>query len=320
MSKYSHVVTLPLVALSLALLFSLYLLAACSTGAGSLTQAIPNAVNIATPDTAVGDMTTPEAGTSGTATTASGQGSIVVDYKGIHFSADSSLAESIRPEVRPAIPALEGEPIWYAGPEHIRFTFANPRLLPGRLQMGINLAAEAQLLIYPVAELAEIDPWVQTQIETLQSLLAERGPVPVGDLPLLPNTNASQVFHAQAQYLDAGTVQGLRFITQHAQEVRPVNNQELFYTFQGLAGDGAYYVAAFFPVATAALPDKIEVEDWEAFSVSFATYLSETTAVLDQLPPAEFTPDLTLLDAVVTSLRMEPDSDSASSTQTPAGG
>jgi hypothetical protein len=34
----------------------------------------------------------------------------------------------------------------------------------------------------------------------------------------------------------------------------------------------------------------------------------ETTAVLNQLSPAEFTPDLTLLDAVVTSLLVEPDS------------
>lgn len=249
---------------------------------------------------------------------AGGQGPIVVDYEGIHFIADSSLAESIRPEVVPANPAVEGEPIWYAGPEHIRFTFANPHLLEGRTRMGINLEPEAQILIYPLAELVEIDPWVQTQIETLQSLLAERGPVPEGGLPLLPNTNASQAFHAQAQYLDTGTVQGLRFISQHAQEVRPVNNQELFYTFQGLTSDGAYYVAVFFPVTTAVLPDKIEVEDWEAFSASFATYLAETTAVLEKLPPAEFNPDLTLLDAVVISLRVE--ADRPLSTETPAGG
>jgi hypothetical protein len=41
---------------------------------------------------------------------------------------------------------------------------------------------------------------------------------------------------------------------------------------------------------------------------NYDTYLSETTTVLDQLLPTEFTPDLILLDAVVTSLRVEPDS------------
>ena len=82
-------------------------------------------------------------------------------------------------------------------------------------------------------------------------------------------------------------------------------SQELFYTFQGFTNDGSYYVAAFFPLTTAALPDKIEVEDWDAFHANYDTYLSETTAVLDQLHAKEFTPDLTILDAVITSLRVE---------------
>jgi hypothetical protein len=51
------------------------------------------------------------------------------------------------------------------------------------------------------------------------------------------------------------------------------------------------------------------VEEWETFSADYAAYLLETTAVLNQLSPAEFTPDLTLLDAVITSLRVEPDSE-----------
>ncbi len=241
----------------------------------------------------------------GTITNAS-QGPMVVDYEGLQFSADPSLAVSIWPEVIPATTVLEGDPIWYAAPENIRFTFANPDLLPGRLRMGINLAREGQILIYPLNELAEIDPWVKSQIETLQILLAEQDPVPEDDLPLLPVTNAAQVFHAQAQYIVSGNIRGLRFVSQHSQEARPIINQELFYTFQGFTDDNDYYVAAFFPLTTADLPDTIDVEDWEAFNINYATYLSETTAVLDQLPPAEFTPDLNVLDEVVISLRVEP--------------
>ena len=70
-------------------------------------------------------------------------------------------------------------------------------------------------------------------IETLRNLLAERVTAPAGDLPVLPLTNAAQVFHA-----------------------------------------------------------------------NYDTHLSETTAVLDQLLPKEITPDLTLLDAGVTSLQV----------------
>jgi len=233
---------------------------------------------------------------------------VAVDYQGVHFTADPSLAISIWPEVMPATTAVEGGPFWYAAPGHLRFTFADPNLLPGRLRMGINLAAEAQILVYPLAELAGLGPQVDAQIEALQSLLTEQEPVPAGDLPLLPPTNSVQVFHAQARYLEFNTIRGLGFLTQHTQEDRPlINNRELFYTFQGFTDDNAWYVAAFFPVTVGVLPDSPEVENREALATDFPAYLSETTALLDRLLPADFTPDLTLLDGVVTSLRLEPE-------------
>jgi hypothetical protein len=244
-------------------------------------------------------------GLEGTVTSA-GAALIDVDYENVHFTYDPSLAISVWPETIPPTPVIEGEPLWYAGPEHVRFTFADPHLPPGRFPMGINLAAEAQILVYPLAKLAALDPSVQAQIETLQSLLADRRTAPEGDLPLLPVTNASQVFHAQVQYLVFGNICGLRFVTQHAQEARPVNNQELFYTFQGLTDDGAYYVAAFFPVTVSILPDTPGVADDDAFNANFVAYLAETTAALGKLSPADFAPDLALLDAVMTSLRVEP--------------
>ena len=245
--------------------------------------------------------------------TANGQSPFTVDYEGVHFTADASLATSIWAEVIPATPALEaqeGPSFWSAAPEHLRFTFADPHLSLERQRMGMNLAAEAQIFVYPLAKLADINPMVRTQIERLQSLLAERGTVPAGELPLLPVVNSAQVFHAQAQYLDFGSIQGLRFISQHSQDPRPIMlSQELFYSFQGFTDDGAYYLAAFFPVTTAVLPDTITEVDLAVINdseASYAAYLSETTAVLDQLPPAEFIPNLTSLDAVVTSLQLEP--------------
>ena len=243
---------------------------------------------------------------------ATGHASFSVDDMGVHFSADPSLANSIWPEVKPATPlpeAQEGPGYWLAIPKHMRFTFADPSLPTSRRPMGFNLAAEAQILVFPMAELADINPMVQTQIETLQNLLAERGTIPSGELPLLPLTNSAQVFQAQAQYLVSSNIQGLRFISQHSQDPAPILlSQELFYTFQGFTADGAYYVAVFFPLTTAVLPDTIEVDNWDAFHANYDTYLAKTTSVLDQLRPTEFTPDLTRLDDVVTSLRVEPDS------------
>jgi hypothetical protein len=243
--------------------------------------------------------------------TANGHVPFTVDYKGVHFSADPTLANGIWPEVKSATPLpedQEGPSYWLAIPEHIRFTFADPGLSPMRRRMGFNLAVEAQILVFPLAELVDINPLVQTQIETLRNLLAERGKVPSGELPLLPLTNSAQVFHSQAQYLVSSNIQGLRFISQHSQDPAPIIlSQELFYTFQGFTADGAYYVAVFFPLTTAVLPDTIEVDDWETFHANYDTYLAETTTLLDQLLPAEFTPDLTLLDAVIISLGVEDD-------------
>lgn len=42
---------------------------------------------------------------------------------------------------------------------------------------------------------------------------------------------------------------GIRYLTQFGQAAGLITNPELFYTFQGLTDDGAYYVAAVFPVA-----------------------------------------------------------------------
>jgi hypothetical protein len=246
-----------------------------------------------------------------------GQERVAVDFMGVHFRSDPSLAASIWPEQKPATPIPEvedGPSYWLAIPEHIRFTFADPDLPPERRRMGFNLSAEGQILIFPLAELAAMNPLVQEQITALRDLLAKKENLPAGELPLLPLSNSAQVFHAQALYLDLKNIQGVRFISQHSQDPAPILlSQELFYTFQGFTDDDAYYVAVFFPLTTDVLPDTIEVEDWEAFHANYDTYLSETTAVLDQLPPIEFAPDLNLLDGVVTSLRIDPGSAGAGS-------
>ena len=139
--------------------------------------------------------------------TADGQLPFTVDYKGVRFTVDPSMAASVWPEVIPATPlpeVLEGPSYWLAIPEHIRFTFADPDPSPSRQRIGFNLAAEGQMLVFPLAELDGMNPLAQTHIEPLRNLLAERRTVPAGELPLLPLTNAAQVFHAQAQYLESG--------------------------------------------------------------------------------------------------------------------
>jgi hypothetical protein len=146
--------------------------------------------------------------------------------------------------------------------------------------------------------------FAQEEMEKLQALLQTRPPAPEGQLPLLPLINAAQVFHAQVKYLDFQNGSGVRFLTQYSQDIFPIVNQHLFYTFQGLTQDGAHYVVAAFAIDAAGFPDEPDISDWEAFSAGYEDYLAETTNQLDALSSDQFEPDLALLDSVIQSLRV----------------
>jgi hypothetical protein len=239
--------------------------------------------------------------TGGPATSDAGQ------MDGISLQIDPALAGRIQAELVEA--TFDPDGMSYAWlPRHIRLTF------PGSYAAGqpllqrqqLNLAEMPQVVVFPAADYAALSADAASQIALLQALLVERPAIPGGPLPYLPLVNAAQVLASQPAYLAFQNGAGMRYLTALAQEVIPVTNRALFYTFQGLTDDGAYYVAAFFPLTTAALPDTIEVTDWDGFNAGFSGYLAETRALLADLEPAAFTPNLSLLDLAVTSLRVEP--------------
>ena len=49
--------------------------------------------------------------------------------------------------------------------------------------------------------------------------------------------------------------EGVRFLTEYAQYPASANNQDLFYQFQGLSRDGAYYIVAIFPITVPVLAE-----------------------------------------------------------------
>jgi hypothetical protein len=146
----------------------------------------------------------------------------------------------------------------------------------------------------------------RSQIEALQSLLESRPSEIKNEIARLPLINAAQVFHAQVKYLDFRNGSGIRFITQYSQEAAPIVNQYLFYSFQGLTDDGAYYVSAQFPITTASLSDQPIIEDWDAFFAGYQDYLVETVQNLNALPSNEFEPDLEVIDSVIQSFVVSP--------------
>ena len=164
--------------------------------------------------------------------------------------------------------------------------------------------------IYPLAEYSQLMPdFIPERIASLQNLVAG---TPPGDneLPFLPVFNAAQVFHAQYQVLPFFSGNGIRYLTLFAQYSAPINNHDLFYTYQGLTSDGNYWISAILPINHPMLPDNGENPpdglSWEEFSNNYEAYLVDITSQLNSQPGVGFTPSIPLLDSLIGSITISP--------------
>jgi hypothetical protein len=218
-------------------------------------------------------------------------------YDQISFNYDLSLASTVTATTVPGQPPNSDAP-WDVHPDYVEFNLVG--------YPSTNNYHKPHIDVYPVAEYGQINDGAQETIDSLKQLLADKPAAPE-NIPLLPIFNAAQVFRAQIQYVAFQNGEGVRFVTQYDQALIPINNQEVFYTFQGLTDDGQYYVAAIFPVAASMLPDtgQLPNDQWQAFSDNFQSYIQNTTQQLGALKSSDFNPDLSLLDALVQSLQVK---------------
>ena len=215
-------------------------------------------------------------------------GDIILDY--------AAVAQDVSVETVAAQPDSAGGPYWDAAPEYRRLTLEGYTVA--------NHLHKPQILIYPAGELASFNENAGKITADLAALLGTRQAG--GHLPFLPLFNAAQVMHAQVQYLDFKSGTGVRFLTQFDQAPLPINNNELFYTFQGLTTDGKYYIAAVLPVTHPDLPSGPEVSEQQAEALDdFPGYLSEVVTLLEGQPAGSFTPDLDTLDAMIRSIEVK---------------
>jgi len=197
----------------------------------------------------------------------------------------------------PAVPASNNPPYWEQLPEYTRLTLQGYPIT--------NSLMKPQIFIYPVKELAAVNAGAGQIVSSLQTLI--KSPQEMPNMPFLPLFNAQQVFHSNIQYLEFKNGQGLRYLTQFDQAPLPVNNYELIYTYQGLTSDGKYYVAAVLPVNHPSLPadQKVTGKEPPEFTSDFPAYVAGVAKVLNTQAPGTFTPDLTKLDAMMSSLEIK---------------
>lgn len=212
---------------------------------------------------------------------------------GIGVTVDRWLQVKIVCEQRPA----QTEDEFMRVPAHTRLQLSGYPVAPA--------FHEAQINVYPVEAYRDLSPEAATQIDQLQDLLQSMPERAEQPFPFLPVWNAAQMITTQYDYLQFVNGQGIRFLAQYGQAAWPINNEDLFYTFQGLTTDGAYYISAVLPVTHPGLPpdgDAYIGEDFDAFIETYAEYLDDVEQQLEDSASKSFHPRLTAIDALVESM------------------
>jgi len=219
-----------------------------------------------------------------------------ISFEDISFSFDQTIAQSIIPGI------VQGQNL---GEEHMPGD-----TYPSYIEFSFETYAvsdhfhDPKIRIYPVEEYRIINTNTANVIDKLQQTLINKpGGSEMSDLPFLPMWPAAQIFSAKVEYINFQNGSGLRYLTMFGQAVYPVDNKNLFYTYQGITDDGRYYISAVLPVLNAGLPNDGAslLGDYEAFINNWDNYLAESMLWLEGQSPQNFFPNLEALDAMMSS-------------------
>jgi hypothetical protein len=233
-----------------------------------------------------------------------GQQEIVTEWvsvaqEGISFEFDASLAGTVDLTL---IPASE-EDFMYSHPTYLQFILNHPNDAADSFSRGY-------LTVFSVERYRQIDSMAGDIVNTLAEMLAT-GSTETTDfeLPYLPFVNAGQLFHSNVHLVSFKNGEGIRYLTMHVQDLAPILNEGLLYTFQGLTNDKQYYISFSIPVSHPALTDTWDEYfadlDYLEFSDNFRAYLEQDREILDGSPDTTFSPPLTILDQLVESIMVD---------------
>jgi hypothetical protein len=223
-----------------------------------------------------------------------------ISFENVSFFIPEGLASGANPESVPAIGEGSGAP-WETAPAHVKIA-----LISYQLQGKFH---EAAMYIYPADEYEQVNPNAAEQIDRIQKILA--GSTMLKEtLPTIPWFNAEPLIAAHIQMIPFQSGRGIRWLTQYAQYFAPINNNELFYHFEGLTRDNKYYIIAVLPVTASILPEDEKpdapipqggVPIPTDIGVNNIYYISITER-LNSLALDAYTPSLSRLDTLIQSI------------------
>lgn len=229
-----------------------------------------------------------------------------------------SLTLVVPPEVASGASGSEYPPLdneeaawWQKTPGHLQVMLGDYYVFQGKFH-------QPQIYVYPAQAYAELVPAAFESIHRLDNILyGSSGSISEDELPAVPFFNAQQVFAANIQAISFQNGGGVRFLTEYAQYTAPVNNHELFYQFQGVTHDGAYYIIAIFPVTVPVLvensdttavlpPGGIALPDITDPNADWQGYYTAVTDLLNSTSLDAFSPSINQLDLLIESMQITP--------------
>jgi hypothetical protein len=222
-------------------------------------------------------------------------------YEYLSLNYHDSLASRLRGEIIPEnLPDDEGA-YDFAEARHIRVNFDD-------FIIGEHFHTPV-IRVYDAPRFQEISDHAVENMSLLATLLTARPENPEF-LPFLPLIPAARFYIAQVEYIEFDGGSGVRYLCQMGQALWPVNNMNLFYTFQGMTDDGRYYISAMLPVNHPELSyDGSEAgTDWEPYYSEDAwnEYHAQVVSDLNGYPPESYQPSLLLYDEMFQSVRITP--------------
>lgn len=276
---------------------------------GELAQVSDELVGTVEPEAASGEAADDAAGGAPSSAVAAGGAPLDPDLVTIAAGALPS-GQAVACEARPAVPwDSESAAAYMALPDHILCTWDGDAVdddAPPRY-------AARQLLVLPVAAYADLYadqdmPAIEQQQALMTMLSIEQPEAPAAPLPMLPPFgNDRQAIAVQAAPLTFDGGAGYRYLAHYAGDATgPVLRNDVFYTFQGLTGDGAHWVSLVHPVTIASLPtDAASMGEAMRASIasdpdSYLAGMSDAIASLD--PETDVEPALSALDGIIAGL------------------
>lgn len=218
-----------------------------------------------------------------------------VMYDGVSFFLGEAIAQQSEGAFVSQFQAQSGDDsgLFPVAVDHLRFTFES-----------FNSAAYfRELRVYPTAAFEDA---IGLSLDSLRDTLTSQTQVP--SIPYgIPLVNAARVFEAQPALVSFQNGLGIRYLAHFSQGFMPV---DLTYVFLGLTSDDAYFVQALFTVdspllAAPQLQAYLRL-DADSFVDQYENYLNDVISLVSGAADTSFSPALTEMDALISTLRVEP--------------